>query len=165
MRGTPRHYREIEQEMTRFLRRAAHLHMRPGGGGMPMDKAAYGLLCRLADQGSVRTSDLAMTLGLDVSTVSRHVAGAEALGYVAREPDPADRRAALLTLTDSGREALDAVRAWRWRVIRSLLADWNDEERATLARIFGRLNTSLEEFDAREAATPTTERPLAKSVR
>jgi DNA-binding MarR family transcriptional regulator len=45
----------------------------------------------------------------------------EALGYVERAPDPADRRAKLVRLTSRGRQVDDAVRA----VIREIEADWS----------------------------------------
>ena len=45
----------------------------------------------------------------------------EALGYVERAPDPADRRAKLVRLTARGRQVDDTVRA----VIHKIEADWS----------------------------------------
>jgi DNA-binding MarR family transcriptional regulator len=45
----------------------------------------------------------------------------EALGYVERAPDPADRRAKLVRLTSRGRRVDDTVRA----VIHEIEADWS----------------------------------------
>ena len=51
----------------------------------------------------MRVTDLAAAANLDVSTVSRHVAQLERTGLIARTPDPDDRRAQLVGITDDGR--------------------------------------------------------------
>jgi DNA-binding MarR family transcriptional regulator len=62
------------------------------------------------------------------------VNGLENLGYVARRPDPGDRRQCLVTLTDAGRDVLVANRARRdeWLAIR--IAELDPEERDVLRK-------------------------------
>ena len=56
----------------------------------PVDKSAIIMLARLREHDTLRLSDLAGHLCLDVSTVSRHARTLEDRGYVARADDPAD---------------------------------------------------------------------------
>src|SRR5262249_33508832 len=56
----------------------------------------------------VRLSELAGHMYLDISTASRHVKALEDSGHIQRTVDPDDRRAALISLTDEGREVLAA---------------------------------------------------------
>jgi DNA-binding MarR family transcriptional regulator len=102
------------------------------------------LLAHVDRLAPVRMSDLATHACLDLSTVSRHLRGLEEQGLVTRSPDPADGRATLLDLSDSGRDALDrAVRA-RTQLIASATGDWSDADRATLAHLMTRLAHDLE---------------------
>ncbi|MGH8869687.1 MAG: MarR family winged helix-turn-helix transcriptional regulator, partial [Actinomycetes bacterium] len=82
-------------------------------GQGPLDRAAVAVLARIADDGPLRVSDAASALGLDLSTVSRQVQTLVDGGFATKEPDPADRRASLVSATGAGRATLDAVRADR----------------------------------------------------
>lgn len=62
----------------------------------------YRLLERLAD-GPHRTTELALNAHVSQPTASAALASLEANGLVVREPDPADRRATLIALTEEGR--------------------------------------------------------------
>src|SRR4051812_25024861 len=52
--------------------------------------------------GPARVSDVARRLRVDLSVASRQVAALTAAGYVRRQPDPEDRRAQLVSLTEAG---------------------------------------------------------------
>ena len=66
------------------------------------------LLLRLgqAPGGRMRRVDLAHTLGMSASGVTRGLIPLERIGLVVREPDPRDARVAYAALTDTGRERL-----------------------------------------------------------
>jgi DNA-binding MarR family transcriptional regulator len=66
-------------------------------------------------------------------------------GYVRREPDPRDRRGVLVTLTDKGREVVDAALDDLLVGERQLLAGLDADQRHTLA---GLLRILLVPFDA-----------------
>ena len=70
----------------------------------------------IAELQPVRTTELAGALALKSSTVSRHLARLQELGLVQRTGDPADARASLLTLSDSGRR-LHTVLIGAWEEI------------------------------------------------
>lgn len=102
------------------------------------------LLGHLARHAPLRMSDLATHACLDQSTVSRHLRGLDEHGLVTRSPDPDDRRATLLDLSDAGRDALDrAVRA-RTDLIAAATAGWSEKDRTTLADLMTRLAHDLE---------------------
>jgi len=113
----------------------------------PVDRSAIIILASLREHATLRLSDLAGHLCLDVSTVSRHARTLEDRGYVARADDPADGRAVQITLTEAGRAVLETAfrnrRAWLDRS----LAGWTAAERAELARTLAKLADALGQTD------------------
>jgi DNA-binding MarR family transcriptional regulator len=107
--------------------------------GVPLERAAYGVLREVADRGPLRLTELANLIGLDLSTVSRQIKGLEAAGLLKRSEDPADRRAASVTLTKAGTAALKRLRDARHRFFDELLAGWSAEDRERLAPLLERL--------------------------
>lgn len=107
-----------------------------------LDPSTADLLVRLtksADCG-IRGVDIGEQCLMTATRVSRLVDRAEAEGLVERTPDPDDRRAQHVVLTDSGREAA--------RVLAPLMDDVLDEvvfetltadERALLVELLGRV--------------------------
>lgn len=61
--------------------------------------------------GPVRLGDLAAAERIAPSTLTRLVNALEERGYLRRQPAPDDARAALVTITDAGQEALERIRA------------------------------------------------------
>jgi DNA-binding MarR family transcriptional regulator len=92
----------------------------------------------------VRATDVAEHVGLDLSTVSRHLKSLEDAGYVRRSPDPDDRRAALLELSASGRDLLETTTRARTALLARATADWSRDDVGTLTRLLNRLARELE---------------------
>jgi DNA-binding MarR family transcriptional regulator len=67
-----------------------------------------------------RLTDLAASSNMSLSSMAELVDDLEQLGYVERRPDPADGRAKLVSLTDTGWQAIRQGRA----VIEAIEADW-----------------------------------------
>jgi DNA-binding MarR family transcriptional regulator len=92
----------------------------------------------------VRATDLADHTALDLSTISRHLRGLEDAGLLTRSPDPDDRRASLLSVTDEGRAFVeDAVRA-RTALLAAATAGWPAADVSTLSELLTRLAHDLE---------------------
>jgi len=108
--------------------------------GEHVDRAGYWMLTRL-DEAPVpmRMSDLAGLLELDLSTVSRQARQLVDGGLITRVADPADGRACLVSLSDRGRDVLEAVRGARHDVLRGALDAWSPAERTSLASLLSRL--------------------------
>jgi DNA-binding MarR family transcriptional regulator len=70
-----------------------------------------------------RLTDLAESAGLTKQAVGEAVTELERLGYLKREPDPSDRRAKLIKLTDRGVAAYWTAR----RLFTEIEQEWADE--------------------------------------
>lgn len=141
---------QIEQQLTILLRRVQRIHISTSSGEMDLDRSAYGILCRLADDGAQRLGALASAFGLDPSTITRQVQAMEKAKLVERQPDELDRRASILDLTAEGRTVLEHTRAHRRQRLEAVLAEWGEGDRQDLARLLAKLNesiTSLVEHD------------------
>lgn len=123
--------------------------MRQPVPGDTLDVGTIGLLKHLEvhDDG-LRLTGLAACAGLDVSTVSRHVAQLHRQGLVDRTPDPDDGRAQRVSLSPHGRERLgDALERRRSRLARSLTG-WSADDLDHLTRLLGRVVGGLEDQHA-----------------
>lgn len=140
---------DIEQELSALFRRSRSASLRLARRVHPdMDAAGYALISQIelgtASGGAgVRASDVAQTLGLDKSTVSRGITQLENLGLIERVGDPDDGRARLLRLTTTGAESFGAMRAQRQTEFRAILERWNPTDLADLGRLLARLNNDL----------------------
>jgi DNA-binding MarR family transcriptional regulator len=136
----------LERSLTQVARAILRLdvpeHALPDGASI--GRTGYWLLVRVSDVGPIRLSDLAGTVELDLSTISRKIRDLVASGLIARTPDPADGRAALLSLTDQGIAVLEAVSESRRQVLAQAIAEWTDEERNALASGVLRLGVGLQ---------------------
>jgi len=107
-----------------FLTAHAHVTRRISrelmADGLP-DLSWYDLLWALyrAPGRRLRVNELAREVVLSPTAMSRFVDRAEAAGYVAREPDPADRRALQVAITADGEAMLRKM----WPVYRRGIAE------------------------------------------
>jgi DNA-binding MarR family transcriptional regulator len=109
----------------------------------PVDVIDAHLLVRVKESGVMRASDLAASVGLDLSTISRRLARLEHQGLLQRAPDPDDARASRLTLSQAGTRVLGDVIANRAHVLHDALADWDVSARTELAALLRRLADDL----------------------
>lgn len=123
--------------------------------GASVGRTGYWLLVLVSEQRQLRLSDLAGRVELDLSTISRQIRDLVGSGLITRTPDPADGRAALLSLTEQGEAVLEAVSEFRRRVLAEAIAEWTDDERDALADGLVRLGTGLQ--PARESLTAHTD--------
>ena len=133
----------IERQLTLLLRRVQHMHAMAAPDGAEVDRSGYGILSRIADAGPQRLSALAVTFGLDPSTITRQVQALEASGLLRRTPDPRDRRASLLELTDAGHDLLASLRHRRIEALRGAMATWSPDEQHTFGRLLQDFNDAV----------------------
>lgn len=91
-------------------------HDRRLAGGLELTHGEARALAHAARAGTVRQNILAERMGIEAMTLSGQLDRLEARGLIERKPDPADRRAKLVSLT----EAADAVLAEITTVSRGL---------------------------------------------
>lgn len=108
-----------------------------------LEPATVSLIHEVGRVGPVRLSALAETIGLDVSTVSRHVRGLVEAGHLARAEDPDDRRAALLSVTPSGVALLEKAMARRSEVLARATDGWSATDMDQLITLLLRLGDGL----------------------
>ncbi|AOR30385.1 MarR family transcriptional regulator [Streptomyces fodineus] len=128
---------EIADALGALLRRStrARLYARLTDGlGEAVDEATYPVLSGLARTGPCSAADLAGEIGLDRSGVTRRATRLEEAGLLRREPDPDDRRATLLALTQTGQQAVKTTRQRLAALIEASLASWPPEEAQSFAR-------------------------------
>ncbi len=129
-----------------FFRTTRRLRSR--AGKQPIESLSlpqYHLLEALRDDDELTVGVLAEAAGVAPPTATRMLDCLERDGHIARRHSEADRRAVLVSLTSSGRIALQAahvqVSAWRRRVFESL----EPHEREQAAALLTRLTAALEE--------------------
>jgi len=143
--------KQIEQQMTVLLRRVQRIHLSTTTGDVNLERSAYGIMCKLADEGPQRLGALATAFGLDPSTITRQVQALEAIGLAARRTDPSARRASILDLTDTGREVLDSTRGRRRAKLQQALSDWPESDLTDFGRLLKEFNASLDRILVDEA--------------
>lgn len=96
---------------------------------------AYKVFTTIARHEAVTQATLADLLLLDKGQLSRTVRELEALGLIARAPDPADGRSSLLSPTEYGLERLAAARAPQEGVLVRALESWDVADIDSLRRL------------------------------
>ena len=71
--------------------------------------ADWRVLVHTAKETSVSVREIHRTVNLEKPRVSRSVAKLEALGYLAKEVDPSDKRLVMISLTPRGTEVLEDI--------------------------------------------------------
>lgn len=108
------------------------------------------LLMFLDKEGPSRASDIAEFFGLAPRTVTEGIDGLERDGLVRRNPDPGDRRAKLITITEAGRHAIAETEPLRQRLIGQIYGALTNEERKAFERILAKLSSALDEQEQGE---------------
>ena len=102
----------------------------------PSQARALGVLTR---HGPVRLGALSEHLRIAPRSATEVVDALEEAGLVERRPDPGDRRATLVALTDRGAQVAAGVRAARAAEAEEFFARLDDADRASLTRILRNL--------------------------
>ncbi len=92
------------------------------------------------DRGAMRTqAALAEAINADKTRIIRTLDELQEQGYIERLPDPDDRRARLLAITDEGRALKDAAQTEIQRGEERWLADLSPDERRVFLRVLRRM--------------------------
>jgi DNA-binding MarR family transcriptional regulator len=87
---------------------------------------------------SVR-AELAARLEVEAPHITRQVQRLAQAGYAERAPDPDDRRAQLIRLTPSGKQAARRIRQTGRKYMQAALAHWAPEDLHQLTTLFHRM--------------------------
>jgi DNA-binding MarR family transcriptional regulator len=99
----------------------------------------YAVLAALQEFGEQSQADIGRRLGLDRSDMVAVLNDLQADDYVTREPDPADRRRNVVTISDAGVVALARFDRLVAEADGLLLADLSEAERGQLVALLERI--------------------------
>jgi DNA-binding MarR family transcriptional regulator len=137
--------RALEHEMGVLVRRIRRLIAERARMVHPdLSPVAYSMLMALNDSGPRRASDLVDIFSIDKGAVSRQVGALLDLGLIERSPDPEDRRAAILAITEEGSRRLGTIAEMRRREVLERLSGWSDEDLQAFVDVMARYNNALE---------------------
>jgi DNA-binding MarR family transcriptional regulator len=119
--------------------------------GCGLSMARTKVLLRLRERGPVRQSVLAADLGLSPHSITDIVDGLERLGMAERRPDPTDRRAKLVAITEAGQAGLDVANATRQRLLTDIFGALSESDRAALLRLLDSLDEAAQQLIAASA--------------
>ncbi|WP_223290880.1 MarR family winged helix-turn-helix transcriptional regulator [Streptomyces avicenniae] len=108
--------------------------------GMGARRYHYALLAALAEFGPSSQALLGRRCGIDRSDVVAAINELAGDGYVVRDPDPADRRRNVITITTAGARHLARADEVLARAQADLLAPLTEPERTELVRLLGLLH-------------------------
>lgn len=100
-------------------------------------------LLEIERKSEISVTDLAKSLSLDKSTVSRTVDGLVNIKMVDRIIPKENRRLALVNLTDSGKQICSSINFTNDSYIKEVMHDFSEEERETFLNLFGKLTNSM----------------------
>ena len=137
--------RALEHEMGVLVRRIRRMIAERARMVHPdLSPVAYSMLMALNDSGPRRASDLVDIFSIDKGAVSRQVGALLDLGLIERSPDPEDRRAAILAITEEGSRRLGTIAEMRRREVLERLSGWSDEDLQAVVDVMARYNNALE---------------------
>ncbi|MFB8003580.1 MarR family winged helix-turn-helix transcriptional regulator [Nocardia sp. NPDC056000] len=130
------------------------LHAHLAAHGHEVLGASYGYVLRTLAESALTASQLGEHLGITAQGAAKVVDEMVRHGYVERHPDPTDKRAKLLHLSDRGRDMLDTVRAFHADYERRLIARAGADQIASVRAVLGEIISTATDPAATRAFRP-----------
>ncbi|MGN6469537.1 MAG: MarR family winged helix-turn-helix transcriptional regulator [Rhizobiaceae bacterium] len=105
--------------------------------------AQWRAMAQLSRSDGLTQVALAHLLEIEPMSVCRLIDRMEAGGFVTRQPDPADKRAKLVYLTEKSRALLDIIRVVAMEVYEDAFAGFDEDERLRLVAALNKINSNL----------------------
>src|ERR1700733_9455843 len=93
-----------------------------------------------------RQNGLGTELARPPPSITGSVDGLERAGMAERRPDPTDRRAKLVAITDAGEAGLDVATATRERLLKQIFGALSEADRETFLRLLDSLAGASEQL-------------------
>jgi DNA-binding MarR family transcriptional regulator len=134
----------LEQEVAVMVRRIRRVIGERARMVHPdLQPSSYLMLSWLDQHGPQRASAMAEAFCVDKGAISRQVQHLLDLALVDREPDPADGRATLVSISPAAKLRLAAVTDERRVWLDGRLSDWTAEDLMSFVGLLGRYNEAL----------------------
>lgn len=137
-------------DVSRLLRSAFDRHLNACGLGVTPGEARA--LLQVAATEGIRQTDIAVRMGIEPMTLSSTLDRLEALGFVTRLPDPADRRAKNVVVTEAAYPLIDAIRKEVRTVMEPVTAGLDAPSLEILRQMLLGLRDNLHGLDRTSAA-------------
>lgn len=116
----------------------------------------------LSKLGPCRSTDIACALNFAPRTVTEAIDGLERDRLVMRKPDPEDRRAKIVSITETGRIVLEAAEHPRKQLIEEIFSALDDEQLDQLYDIVSKLVEKTDEIRKRKEEAEEAEVAVAR---
>jgi DNA-binding MarR family transcriptional regulator len=116
----------------------------------------------LSKLGPCRSTDIACALNFAPRTVTEAIDGLERDRLVMRKPDPEDRRAKIVSITETGRTVLQAAEHPRKQLIEEIFSALDDEQLDQLYDIVSKLVEKTDDIRKRKEEAEATEIAVAR---
>jgi len=141
--------RVLEHEVGVLIRRVKRVIGERARAVHPdLQPASYLMLGYVAEHGPLRATAVADVFGIDKGAISRQVTHLVDLGLIDGQPDPADKRATLLSVTDDAVARLEEIKSHRRKLVDEQLGDWSAPELEQFASDLARYNAALNALNA-----------------
>jgi DNA-binding MarR family transcriptional regulator len=129
--------------MSHLIERYANARLPTFGLGpalsMPRARLLLAIASGAAEETSTRMSDIALDVGVTARTITTMVDALEREGLVARMPDPLDRRAISLALTETGAAAVPRIQAALDEISAAVVSPLAEADQSALHDLLTRL--------------------------
>ncbi|NMM87465.1 MarR family transcriptional regulator [Rhodococcus sp. SRB_17] len=149
MHSRERELTDVVMSVARTIRRRQIAALEPFGLS-PSQGRAIRVLARAGEP--VRLGFLAERLRIVPRSATDVVDSLEAAGWVTRMPDPGDRRAVLLELTDSGATLTAEITEAQRRESADVFDDLDDSEQSVLHQLLERVDAGHDQGRARDCS-------------
>ena len=132
----------LTDQVGHLLRRAHQRHtaiFQDMIGNVQLTPTQFAALVKIRDVGEVSQNELGRLTAMDPATMQGVIARLLDRGFIARAPDPKDRRRALLRLTPEGAAAFAESAASGRAISRETLSPLGARERAAFLRLLAKL--------------------------
>ncbi|WP_405021192.1 MarR family transcriptional regulator [Kitasatospora sp. NBC_00070] len=121
-------------ELSRLRLAISRLHRRMVQASSRLDLtfAQLSALARIEEYAPIRLGDLAARERVAPPSMIRTLAPLHEDGLITKDPDPRDRRSALIAVTDHGRETIARIRAERSQLLADRVSRLTPDQRAAL---------------------------------
>jgi MarR family transcriptional regulator, transcriptional regulator for hemolysin len=124
--------------------------------GLGLTRAQCQVLVHLVRHEGINQAGLAELLELEPISLARCVDRMEQTGWIERRPDPSDRRARLLYMTDKARPLFDRILELGYETRMEALAGLAEDERERLLELLQRVRANFADKSDRAAAERAT---------
>lgn len=126
-------------QVSRLLRRSFDERAR----GIGVTRPQWQVLSLLSFNGGINQGGLAELLEVEPITLGRMIDRLQDAQMVERRPDPTDRRAWRLFLTEKGQKLLDELRPFAFETYEMALEGVSEDDRAAMMSVLARMRSNL----------------------